>query len=317
MNNKDITTKVPIVSSDQLISDVVDQLHEFAQENESINYIYVVDDEKKLRGVVSIKELLANEKYKLMKEIMSKKLVVSHIRVSKKRVAHLAIKHNIKAVPILDDQEKFIGVLTSDETLLVLYKEYRNEMYRSAGIIPMSGEFDTILEQGIWQAFVSRIPWIIIGLVGGIFAARIIEYFEGTLSTNIILAAFIPLIVYISDAVGTQTQTFFVRDIAFNPKLKIIPYTFMQFITTSLIGLICWALVFGIVGIFWHSIYFGMVIGLATFTAIASSTVIAIFIPYVLNLLKQDPATGSGPFATILQDLLSIFVYFLIATALL
>jgi magnesium transporter len=284
---------------------------------DSINYFYVVDENQKLHGVLSVKELLRDDEHKLIKEIMTKDLVVSHVRVNRKRVAHLAIKHNIKAVPVLDEGGKFVGVLTSDRMLEILYEEHHNEMYRSAGIIPISGTFDSILNQSIWKAFLSRLPWILLGLLGGIFAAQVIQYFSGTLSQNLVLAVFIPLIVYIGNAVGAQTQVFFVRDIAFNPKLDMIHYSLKQIVIAAMIGLMSGILVWLLVTVFWQSNFLGMVIGLATFTAVSASTIIAISIPYVFSLFKKDPATGSGPFATILQDLLSIFVYFFIASLLL
>ncbi|GIK83689.1 MAG: hypothetical protein BroJett025_03110 [Patescibacteria group bacterium] len=314
---REITTKVPIALPGQSISSVSSKLHEFAETSTSINYIYVVDEEKNLHGVLSVKELLRDETHTLIKEIMTKNLVVTHVQVNRKRAAHLAIKHNIKAVPVLDENKKFVGVLTSDKILAILYEEHKKKLYRSAGIIIFPGKFGTILEQGVWHAFISRLPWIIVGLVGGIFAAQIFEIFEGVIEKNLILAAFVPLVVYISSAVGTQTQTFFVRDIAFNPKLDLVPYLIKQFITSSLIGLICWGIVLLLVSLFWNSFFIGLVIGLAIFVAMSLSTIVAIGIPYILTLKKQDPASGSGPFATILQDLISIFIYFLIASALL
>lgn len=314
---KKITAKVPTVSSDLTIGEIKAQLPEFAQKTDTIDYIYILNKDDQLVGVISVKEITQHDENKQVKEVMVKDLVFSHPQVKKERVAHLAIKHNIKAVPIVDDKNRLLGVLQSDDLLKILYDEHKQAMNRNAGIISLPESFGTILDNGIWSSFISRLPWIIVGLIGGVFAAQIIELFEGTLSENIVLAAFIPLIVYISDAVGTQTQTFFVRDIAFNPKLDIIPYTVKQFVTTALIGVICGGLVWGLVALFWSSSFLGVIIGLVTFTAIASSTLIAIFVPYVLFRLRQDPASGSGPFATILQDLFSIYVYFLIASLLL
>lgn len=314
---REITANVPMVGPNESISTVAGLIREFAKKYDSINYIYVVDTQQKLLGVVSVKELLRDEDHLRVKEIMTKNLVVSHVQVDRKRAAHLAIKHNIKAIPVLDRDKKFVGVLTSDAMLAILYEEHSIEVYRSAGISSAPEKFDTILDQGIWKAFLSRLPWIVIGLIGGMFAAHLIKFFELTLSENVILAAFIPLIVYIGNAVGVQVQTFFVRDIAFNPKIEMLRYAIKQVITSSMIGVICGFLIWFLLIIFWKSSFMGVVVGLATFSAIFASTIIAILIPYLFSLFKQDPASGSGPFATILQDLLSILVYFSIASILL
>jgi magnesium transporter len=314
---KEITLSVPTISPNQTVDEVTAMLQEFAKKSESINYLYVLNSDKKLVGVVSVKELLRQQGEKLIKEIMVKNLVVSHAQVQSKRAAHLAIKHNIKAMPIVDSQGKFLGALTSDKLLDILHAEHRKEILRAAGIISISGEFGTILQKGIWHSFISRLPWIIIGLIGGIFSAQVVRLFEPTLSKNLILASFIPLIVYIGNAVGIQTQTFFVRDIAFNPKLKVFSYSIKQLITSGMIGVISGLFIWFIVTLITGLKFIGLVIGLAAFSAITASTVTAILVPYIFALQKKDPATGSGPFTTILQDLLSLFVYFAIAAIML
>lgn len=311
---KNITIDIPIINPNQSIEVVKESLKEFAANSESINYIYVVNEDSKLIGVASIKEVLKDKNHKLIKEIMNKKVISTHVQVNRKRAAHLAVKHNIKALPVLDEEEKFIGVLTSDKLLAILHQEHREDIYRAAGIVSM---FGNILQQGVWYSFISRLPWILVGLIGGLFSAQVIQVFEGVLEVNIILAVFIPLIVYIGNAVGAQTQAFFVRDIAFDPKLKILKYFFKQLITASLIGVICGLVIWSLVSLFWQSSYIGFVIGLSAFTAISFSTFIAISIPYIFFIFKRDPATGSGPFATILQDLTSISVYFVIASLML
>lgn len=312
-----LITKIPTASSKQTIGEIRAQLHDFSHQTDSIDYIYLLNDEQKLVGVISIRELIQQDADIVVRDAMVKDLVVSHARVPKKRVAHLAIKHNIKAVPIVDKEGKIVGVLPSDNILSILYEEYKKDLYRRAGIISQPDSLKTILDQSIWQTYLLRIPWIVIGLVGGIFAAQIIELFEATLVETLALAAFIPLIVYISAAVGNQTQTFLVRDLAFSPKLNIAAYTLKQFLATTLIGLTCGTLIWLIVSIFWTSTQLGAVVGMAAFTAITSSTILAVAVPYLLFKLKQDPASGSGPFATILQDLASIFIYLIIAQALL
>ena len=314
---RELTYNIPVVGPHESIATIAASIHIFAKKFDSINYIYVVDTEQKLLGVVSVKELLRDEGHKLISELMNRDLVVTHVQVNRKRAAHLAIKHNIKAIPVLDTDGKFAGVLNSDKMLAILYEEHRIEAYRSAGISSLPGRFSTILDQGIWHAFLSRLPWIVIGLVGGMFAAHLIKFFEFTLSDNIILAAFIPLIVYIGNAVGVQVQTFFVRDIAFNPKLALTKYAVKQIATSAMIGIVCGLLIWVLLTLFWQLSFIGFVIGLAIFSAVFVSTIIAIIIPYLFSLLQQDPASGSGPFATILQDLFSILVYFSIASILL
>ena len=305
-----MSTKIPTVLHTQTAGQVIDLLPFFAKKTDSINYVYILNKKGTLVGTISIKELFISPPEKKMKDIMSKNLITSRPQMDKEDVAYLAIKHNLKGVPVVNNKKQIIGALFSDKILSILYSEYRKSFHHFAGILTPSDNYKTILEDGIVKNFKSRIPWVIVGLVGGIFAAQIIELFEVTLTKSVILAAFIPLVVYISNAVGAQTQTFFVRDIAFNPKIKMNPYFIKQLISSMLIALVCSAASWLLIGLFWGSSYMGFIIGAAIFIAIFISTIIAILIPFILFKLDQDPALGSGPFATILQDLASVYIYF-------
>ena len=172
-------------------------------------------------------------------------------------------------------------------------------------------------ERKPFKLFLYRIPWILIGLVGGLLTAGVISGFEGTLEEHIILAFFMPLVAYLSDAVGNQTQTMFIRDLAVRNKISKLKYTFTQAIAGSLIGIVCWAIISGVTHLFWNDLYVGFVIGLSIFIATLVASFLAMGIPGILKLFGQDPAIGSGPFTTIIQDLLSIIIYFIVATALL
>ncbi len=312
-----ISSNFPIVLSNQTIGEVRKLLPKIAKKTDSINYVYVVDSNHKLIGVISVKELFRHRAIKPLKQAMVTDLVVSHPQVSQEKIAHLAVKHNLKSIPVVDNQQKLLGILPNDKILAILYNQYHKSFQHFAGVVPIQKKYQTILQSGVLPNVASRLPWIMVGLVGGIFSAQVINFFEATLSANIILAVFIPLVVYISNAVGSQTQTFLVRDLAFSPKLNIVPYALRQILSGTLIGLVCGCLIGLIISLFWALPYIGLIVGLASFTSISLSTLVAVAIPYALYSLKQEPASGSGPFATILQDLLSIFVYFLIAAILL
>ncbi|QQS39115.1 magnesium transporter [Candidatus Woesebacteria bacterium] len=311
---KDITTKIPVVDSNMTIGEIRNKLSEFTQNTDSVDYIYVNNINSQLAGVISIKELFQNDPAKKVKDIMITDLVVSHPKINKGKVAHMAIKHNIKAVPIVDTTNHLVGVLTNDKVLAILYNQYRNSFHHFAGVVSIGDKYQTILDYGIFKNIISRLPWILVGLIGGIFSAQVIGFFEHTLSANVVLAIFIPLVVYIGNAVGAQTQTFLVRDLAFSPKLTILPYFAKQLVSSTCIGLICGTLIWLVIATFWKLSFIGIVVGLASFVAISVSTIVAVLIPYLLFKLNQEPASGSGPFATILQDLLSVSIYFGVAS---
>lgn len=176
---------------------------------------------------------------------------------------------------------------------------------------------DDVLHQTIWQSFRHRIPWLTAGLFGGLLAAVVIDNFEKVISQNLILAAFIPLIVYMADAVGTQMESFVIRDLALNPKIIFSRYFFKHFLVTACIGF-CISLVLFLASLIIYDNYqISLVLAISLFLAILTSLVTGLLIPYFFGKFRFDPADASGPIATIIQDILSVLVYFSIASFLL
>ena len=158
-----------------------------------------------------------------------------------------------------------------------------------------------------------RVPWLIIGLIGGTAASFIVSRFETVLSDNISLAFFLPVIVYMSDAVGTQTETIFVRDLA-KGTASFTGYLIKEFALGLVIGTI-FGILIGLISYFWiGSVGIALTVGLAMSVNVALAPIIALLVPEILFKEHTDPALGGGPFTTIIQDIVSIFVYFLIAT---
>jgi magnesium transporter len=212
---------------------------------------------------------------------------------------------------------RFLGIIPSDQIHKILYEEHKEDMLKSVGIITYSTAIDDSLDSSVVQAFIRRVPWIMLGTLGGLLLAGIIGVFENTLKDNLVLAAFIPLVVYVSAAVGAQTQILFIRDLALNGKMSILSYALKQMFTTFLIAVTSGIFITVIVAVFWQTYYLGLIIGLAATASIIFSVLIAMLVPYLLNTYKQDPANGSGPFATIIQDAASVVIYFAIASFLL
>lgn len=165
----------------------------------------------------------------------------------------------------------------------------------------------------ITQLIKLRLPWLVVGLLGGIGASFIVSRFEDIISKNISLAFFVPFIVYMSDAVGTQTETIFVRNMS-----KGKPHFIIYIVKEFFFGLILGVLFGGATGLFayiWlHDPKIAWTVGLAMLANVAAAPIIALIIPEILFKEHTDPALGGGPFTTIIQDILSILIYFLIAS---
>ncbi len=232
-------------------------------------------------------------------------------------IAYLAMKHGIKAVPLVDGDHKLIGVIPHDGITHIIHKELREDILRLAGVHHESGSIDNVMEIPIITVIRHRLPWLIIGTLGGLLIAQIIGRFEGTLRDNIILAAFIPLIVYIADAVGTQLEAFVIRDFALFRKIN-----FRRYFSRQLIVVLGLAVLLGVIialtgWLLYQRGDVAIVLGLAVAGATLSSIFSGLLIPYLFRLLAVDPANASGPLGTIIQDSLSVVIYLMIASSIL
>lgn len=165
----------------------------------------------------------------------------------------------------------------------------------------------------VGQLLSLRLPWLIVGLLGGMLATRVAAYFETLLTSEVALAFFIPVIVYMSDAVGTQTETIYVRNLS-KRQLNFWVYLAKELTLGLILGLI-FGFAIGAFAFLWLEKYaVALVVGLAMFASIVTATVISLVIPSLLYRGHTDPAVGAGPFTTVIQDLISLLIYFLIAT---
>ncbi|OGF69144.1 hypothetical protein A3H65_00990 [Candidatus Giovannonibacteria bacterium RIFCSPLOWO2_02_FULL_45_14] len=157
-----------------------------------------------------------------------------------------------------------------------------------------------------------RLPWLLVGLVGGMFATLIVRFFEGALLEKLELAFFIPVIVYMSDAVGTQTETLFIRALVIE-KIDLGKYLIKEILVGFLLGSALGILLFGYSMFVFNDFEVSIIVGISILAASTLSVIIATLVPLVLRRFGKDPAIGAGPFTTIAQDILALLIYFVVA----
>ena len=217
----------------------------------------------------------------------------------------------------MDASGIFLGAVSSHTILYILHKEFREDIFHLTGIHHEHAAYDNIFEIPVSKALRHRFPWLFIGLLGGVLAAKIIGTFDVVLEKNLILAAYIPLIVYIADAVGTQLEAFTIRDLALFRTLYFSRYFLKHFSIVLFLALI---LAFSISGISFfvdRNLSIAIVLSISILGATLSALLTGIIIPFFFRRLHLDPANGSGPIGTIIQDILSVLIYFSIASWLL
>ena len=306
-------TDVPVMKDTSRVREMEDLLNKSINNFSTVNYIYVISQENKLIGAISIKNLFGASKEMLARDLISSELVSVLPNIDKERVAMLALEKNLKAIPVIDDDGFLLGVIPNDIILKILYDESMENLLHLGGVFHNAPHETNIFSFSLLKSLKTRLPWLIVGLFGGLFSAFVVSSFEGVLNKNIILASFIPLVVYMSAAVGSQMQAFIIRDLALNHNLNFFKYLIRHTRVVFFIALIISFLLSLLVNFIYSEYLVGIVLAVSLFFAIMTSIITGLIIPFIFYKLKLDPATASGPIATIIQDILSVLVYLLIA----
>ncbi|MEK6811225.1 MAG: CBS domain-containing protein [Nanoarchaeota archaeon] len=310
-------TRFLTVKKDQKISEVQELLKKKSNLYEVMDYVYVIKENKELIGVFSIKEIFRFSLDTKVESFMQTKIVTASTNTEIEKIAHIALKHGIKAIPIINNK-KIIGVVSNKNILQILNNSLRKDIFHFAGIHHSHLEYDNTMEIPIMKSVSHRVPWLISGLIGILAIAAFIGVFENTIKENLILAFFIPVIVYICGALCTQIEAILVRDIAVMGKdLKIRKYILKQGAISVIIALIISSLLFLTISVFWQDKNIASVISIAAFLSLTLTTLTSFTIILGIKKLGGDPALGGGPFGTVISDSLSIIVYLLVANSLL
>ena len=312
-----IVTAFPRVKLGERIVDVEKILQEKSDVFDTIDYLYIVDDADVLKGVISIKELHKAAKNATVEEVMKTKLVVAYPRTHQERIVYLALSNGIKAIPVIDGERKLLGIVPYDKILQIFNQEVREDIFKFGGIFHKVGKEYTTIKSSALTMVKTRLPWLIIGVLGGTITASIISSFEHVLNTLLALAAFAPVLAYLSDAVGTQSETITVRSIALDPKLALKSYFVREFAVALSLALACGLLLSIIAFVGWQNSTLGLIVGLSLFLSIISAVLISTGFPFLFKKANLDPAIASGPFATMVSDVATVTIYFTVASILL
>ncbi|MDP1629605.1 MAG: magnesium transporter [bacterium] len=306
--------EAPAVLDSATIGEIENLLLKETKNFETINYIYLIDAAGRLVGTLSVKDIFRLPKTAAAAESAERKLVAVRPHTDQERVAILAIRHNLKAIPVVDAENRFLGVVPSDAILNILHQEHIEDALRSAGIGKFKDPAKELVAASATLHFKKRFPWLIIGMLGGMLAALAVGFFENLLDKMLILAAFIPAVVYMADAVGVQTQTLFIRRLAIDRDFDFRKYLNREAAVGIALAIALAFLVVFFSLIFWKSAILSLILGISFFITIAMAVAVAIVLPWIFYAFNYDPAVASGPFATVIRDILSILIYLAVAS---
>jgi magnesium transporter len=307
-----MTTAVPRASRHQTVADALQSL--CSSNWGEVGHIYLVDETSQLLGQVPIERLLCADPAGKLVDLRGDPPIEVRPADNAEHVALLAVEKHDADVAVVDDHRRLVGAIPIGPLLALLHEEHVDNFLRMGGI----GAFhpEPRAEPDTIAAFRARIPWLVIGLTGGFLAGGVAAMFEVALKQEIALAFFLPLVVYMADAVGTQTETVLVRALAYG-RISLGP----QLLREGMVGLLIGAtigILAGAVFLYWDGrMRIALVIAMTLAVTAVVATLVASILPLSLARLGVDPALASGPVATVMQDILSVAIYLTIATALL
>ena len=290
-------------------------LKKFREQVEDVDHvytIYVIDDQKKLLGTLSLKRFLYASDSTLIKDICQGNPISVNVNEEAELVASKMEKYDLVVIPVIDEGNQLLGRITIDDALDVIKEEAEKDYQMASGISEKVESSDSLFV--ISRA---RLPWLLIGMVGGILGAYVIGFFEGHLKENAVMASFIPLILAMGGNVGVQSSAIIVQSLANNSldydsiakKLlkELLVALFNGLICASIALIFCWATK--------SDFYLALTIGVSLVAVFTYAGLFGTFIPLILNKYEIDPALATGPFITTTNDIIGLLIYFLIGSA--
>jgi magnesium transporter len=298
------TAQVPIVEPMALARDVREALS--SRPYESASHLVVCRDGQFV-GIITIEALLGAPGESTVESLMDRDAPVVTPGVDQEQAAWQAVRHGESALAVVDRAGDFVGVIPPSRLLAVLLAEHEEDLTRLGGFLKSTSAARGTSEEPVRRRLWHRLPWLVLGLCGALVAAEMVGQFEDLLRVQVMLAFFMPGIVYLADAVGTQTETVIVRGLSLGVPMRRM--VLREILAGIVIGLALASMTGPLVFWLWGDARLALSVSVSVLAACSTATGAAMALPWAFNSLALDPAFGSGPLATVIQDLVSIWIY--------
>lgn len=306
-----MATEFVSIIENKSIGETLKYLQKEAKDADNVYYLYVVDKMSTLKGVVSLRDIVSTDFETKISEITNTNVITVKYDMDQEEVANIFEKYGFLSMPVVDEYDKLLGIVTADDIMEVFMEEFTEDIHRLGGVDKEEKVDGTLVE-----SIKSRLPWLFVNLVTAILAASVVGAFEGTISKVVTLATFMPIVAGMGGNAGTQSLTIIVRGIALgeltgeNAVRVFLKEVFVGLTTGVAIGAVT-----SILGYLWEgNAVFGVVIGLAMILNMIVATATGFTVPVILKKLKVDPALASAVFVTTATDVLGFFFFLGLAT---
>ena len=301
-----MTTEYVSLRPAMTVEDAIKRIRRTGIDKETINTCYVTSDNRKLLGIVTVRALLLADENATMEEIMTEDVISALTTEDREEVAHNFTKYDLSAMPVVDVENRLVGIVTVDDVMDEVREQSERDYQLASGISQDIESTDTVFDQTK-----ARLPWLLIGIAGGIASATILGGFEGSLGRNPVLALFIPLIGGTGGNVGIQSSALVVQGLANgtldikNALQQVFKEAGVAIINSSIISL----LVFLYNLFFLDSMAITLAVSLSLLAVVIFASIFGTIVPLTLEKFKIDPALATGPFITITSDIIGVLIY--------
>lgn len=311
-----MTTEFVAIHAHLTCQGAIDRLRSMAPEVEMTYYTYVTNEREQLVGVLSLRELIISPPGTPVRDVMRKQVVSVNVNDDQEAAAQAIKKYNLLALPVVDDDNVLLGIVTVDDAMDVLEEEATEDIYRAAGVHHDEAEAD-LAESSIWSSVRSRLPWLLGLLFLSLVSGGVIEHFNGLITTVGTLSVFITTMAGGSGNAATQSLTVVVRGMATGEidRAQIWKVVRRELKVGFIIGLISGVTMAGTAMLWQGEPWVGLIVGLALVINLTLAKGAGALVPLALQGLGLDPTAASGPFIATVTDTTSMVVYFSIASA--
>lgn len=306
-------TEMIVVNENWSMPKCMEEMRKQAEDMDEIYYVYVVDDDERLRGVLPLKKMITNPSVSKIKHVMKREPISVREDDSIEDVAQTIEKYDLVALPVVDSIGRLVGRITIDDVMDEIREQHEREYQLASGISQ-----DVESSDKVWLQTAARLPWLLIGMLGGLSNSFILGGFEGNLAANPKMALFIPLIGGTGGNVGIQSSAIIVQSLANNSLRsdKVVPQMLKEIvvalINASIISLLVFVFNFFLLG----DKRITAAVSLSLFSVVMFASIFGTIVPMLLDRLKIDPALATGPFITITNDIIGMVIYMTICSVL-
>lgn len=306
-------TEMIVVNENWSMPQCIEEMRKQAEEMDEIYYVYVIDDDERLRGVLPLQRLITNPSVSKIKHVMKKEPIAVHDNDSIEDVAQAIEKYDLVALPVIDSIGRLVGRITIDDVMDEVREQHERDYQLASGISQ-----DVESSDNVFLQTAARLPWLLIGMIGGLGNSMILGGFESNIAANPKMALFIPLIGGTGGNVGIQSSAIVVQGLA-NNSLKheniwpqVLKESVVALINASIISLVVFLYNFFTLG----DRVVTASVSLSLFAVVMFASLFGTLVPMALDKIKIDPALATGPFITITNDIIGMMIYMFICVTL-